>query len=72
MESVIDAKTLKDLLKSLKDIALDGDREAARYLVDRVLGRPTESVDLTSQGDKMSVEVYIPSRRPRDDANDGK
>lgn len=63
---VMTPEKIDQLLNIMLGLAEEGDREAARYLLDRVLGRPTESVDMSSQGEKLDVKVYIPARRERD------
>jgi len=53
MNEAIDAvrQDLPELFKSLRALAVDkGDREAAIYLIDRILGRPKQQTELDLSG----------------------
>ena len=46
------------LFVKLKERALDGDREAAIYLIDRVLGKPKVQAEIESKGD-INVSLLV-------------
>jgi hypothetical protein len=58
-KALIDAvlKEKKPLIDALVAKAKTGDIPALREIVDRVLGRATESIDLTSGGDKLNIQI---------------
>ena len=47
-------QNLPDLFQKLIDRALEGDREAQIYLIDRRLGKPKTDIDLTG-GDQLGT-----------------
>ena len=54
---------VSDIFKTLQELAQKGDREACIYLLDRVLGKPTQkSVELQAQVDvspKLLMDTYL-------------
>lgn len=65
---VFNEKRLRDVFTRLHDVAIEKENpELLRYIVDRGLGRPKEAVDLTTDGQAMQMQVYIPERRKRED-----
>jgi len=48
---------LEAILKALKVKAKKGDVRAAQELLDRGYGRPQQSIDHTSQGEKINIPV---------------
>lgn len=47
---------LPDILERLRLKALDGDREAAIYLIDRAIGKPKQQTELTG-GEHLGAEA---------------
>lgn len=56
------------LIRALIDRAIKGDVPAIKEIHDRVLGRPSESIDLTSKGKQLKaaptvIKVIQPTRK---------
>ena len=50
-------KRLPDIFKALIARAVEGDREAQIYLIDRRLGKPKQSVEVTDESDIGSMVI---------------
>jgi len=57
MEDVLagDDEELRAMLAALRDKAKGGDVSALREVLDRLLGRPSQHVDVTSAGDSLTI-----------------
>jgi hypothetical protein len=52
------AEKLPDLVNRLIDLADEGDRQALMYLLDRILGKPTQREEVTGeQGGPITIRV---------------
>lgn len=65
---VVTPEVFKQVTKVMVKQAKKGDRELQKYIHDRYLGRPSDSLDVTSEGQAIAMQVYVPARRERDDS----
>jgi hypothetical protein len=54
-EPVEGLPSLLAILRTIRDRAVAGDVRAAELLLDRAFGRAAQSVDVTTQGDRLAV-----------------
>lgn len=53
------ADSLPELIKKAIELALGGSESMLKYCIDRSLGKPTESVDLTTDGEPIKAYYGI-------------
>lgn len=57
----VKAKDLREILRVVMARARSGDASAARLILEYAMGKPAQSVDVTSGGDRLpNVIVYLP------------
>ncbi|KKN09085.1 hypothetical protein LCGC14_1049960 [marine sediment metagenome] len=46
-----------ELMQALYEAGIEGDTESAKYVIDRIKGKPTAHTDITSDGEALGVGV---------------
>lgn len=65
--SVFTPDAQRKVAKKLLDKALKGDKSLLQYVHDRLLGRPAESMDITTGGNAINVQLFIPEKNVKEE-----
>ncbi len=66
-DSIVTPKVFGEITEKMVNLALGGDRDLQKYIHDRGIGRPRDSLDITSGEEKLTMQLYLPEKKARND-----